>query len=77
MCALATVAAAIYISVDRTEHLQWLLFSVLLPQSLAGNLAVLQAVPAIGRRLPRTRTTAVVSWMALACVLWAAWHFAQ
>jgi hypothetical protein len=77
MCALAIVAAATFILMRGTEHLEWLLFAVLLPQSLAGNLAVLQAIPAISRRLPRTRTTAVVSWIALACVLWGAWHFAQ
>jgi hypothetical protein len=77
MCALAIVGAAIFILLHRTEHLRWLLFAVLLLQSLAGNLAVLQAVPAIRRHLPHTRTTAVLSWIALACVLWGAWRFAQ
>jgi hypothetical protein len=69
MCALAIVAAEISILMHGTEHLEWLLFAVLLPHSLASNLAVLQAMPAISRRLPRTRATAVVSWIALACVL--------
>jgi hypothetical protein len=74
--AICTVVASDLAERSHFAGLQWALLGAFVTQAIAIQLVVVQATPKLVRQGPRSWGRAILLWVLLASVLWAAWHFA-